>query len=533
MTHGADAATGAARARADAQVGSRTGDAGTVVGVTAGAGDSAADVPVTRVRAGHLLAWDGADHVLLRDAELVHRGSEIVFAGHGYPGRVDTEVDASGALVMPGLIDLDALTDLDHCLLDSWGDREETGGFNWSPEYAAAPTGVLTQEERTLMREYALAQLARYGVTTYMPIASEVHAQWAETCRDFEDVAAVTRRLGLRGYLGPSYRAGVNVYGPDGADVFQDAERGAAGFAEARAFLDHVATLDTDLVHGVLLPCRIETLTFELMEQTAALAMERDVHVRLHCLQGAREPAFTQRFWGLGVVDSLERSGLLEAKLLIPHGRELGDLRDAEVVAGADVQRLVAHDVPIIHCPLTSARYGSALLSFEAYRRAGLTMVLGTDSFPPDLIRGIDVGVQLSKIVDESLAAGRVDNYVRAATSVAADVLGRPDLGRLAPGATADYIVTDLTDFATGVVEDPVRTLVVNGSGRDVVRTVVAGRTVMADGVVLGVKDMDALQERAQELFGKLRAAYSDRDHLHRSADALFPPSFVHAEELA
>ncbi|MGI6878586.1 chlorohydrolase family protein [Microbacterium sp. gxy059] len=494
---------------------------------TADAQQGAADAPVTRVRAGHLLAWDGADHVLLRDAELVHRGAEIVFAGHGYTGEVDEEVDARGSLVMPGLIDLDALTDIDHCLLDSWGDREETGGFNWSPEYAADPTGALTQEERALMREYALAQLARHGVTTYMPIASEVHAQWAETCRDFADVAEVTQRLGLRGYMGPSYRAGVSVYGPEGADVHQDVERGEAGLAEARAFLDHAESLDTDLVHGVLLPCRIETLTFELMEQTAQLARERDVHVRLHCLQGAKEPVYTQRFWGMDVVESLERSGLLEAKLLIPHGRELGDLRDPEVAAGAEVQALVRHDVPIIHCPLTSARYGSALLSFEAYRRAGLTMVLGTDSFPPDLFRGIDVGVQLSKIVDESLAAGRVDDYVRAATSVAADVLGRPDLGRLAPGATADYIVADLTDFATGVVDDPVRTLVVNGSGRDVVRTVVAGRTIMADGVVRGVDDMDALAAQAQELFATLRSSYADRDYRHRSADELFPPAFT------
>jgi cytosine/adenosine deaminase-related metal-dependent hydrolase len=196
-------------------------------------------------------------------------------------------------------------------------------------------------------------------------------------------------------------------------------------------------------------------------------------------------------------------------------------------VAGADVQRLVRSGVPIIHCPLTSARYGGALRSFEAYRRAGLTMVLGTDSFPPDLVRGIDVGVQLAKIVDGDLGAGRVDSYLRAGTSGAADVLGRPDLGRLAPGATADFVVADLSDFATGVVDDPVRTLIVNASARDIVRTVVAGRTVMSDGVVHGVEDMAGLARRAQELFEKMRAAYGERDHLGRDADELFPPAFA------
>ncbi|MCQ9388136.1 chlorohydrolase family protein [Brevibacterium sp. 50QC2O2] len=480
----------------------------------------------TRVRAGHLLAWNGTDHVILADAELVYRGEEIVYVGQSWDGEADEEIDASTSLVMPGFIDLDALTDIDHCLLDSWADRSTSGGYNWSPDYAAAPHGVFTQEERATVREFAIAQLARHGVTTFMPIASEVHSDWAETYQDFVDVAEISQRIGLRGYLGPSYRSGVNVSDAGGGDVYYATERGRVGFEDAVAFLDYADGLETDLVHGTLLPCRIETLSMELMRETARVARERDVFVRLHCLQGAGEVRFTQREWQLGVVDALAEAGLLEAKLLIPHGRELGDLRDPQVAQGPDVRRLVEAGVPIIHCPLTSARYGSGLLTFEAYLAAGLHMVLGTDSFPPDLIRGIDVGVQVGKILGGSLAAGRVDSYVRAGTSAGADALGRPDLGRLSQGAKADFIVAELGDFAMGVVEDPVRTLVVNGSGRDIVRTVVAGRTVMLDGQVLGVPDMDGLKCRAQGLFDRMRAAYTERDHAHRGTEELFPASF-------
>lgn len=135
------------------------------------------------------------------------------------------------------------------------------------------------------------------------------------------------------------------------------------------------------------------------MAATAAAATQRGVMVRLHCLQSPREDGLLRERYGIGVVDALERTGLLDASLLIPHGSQLGDLRDPAVVAGPDVQRLVAVGVPIIHCPLTSARYGGGLRSFEAYRAAGLRMVLGSDSFPPDLLRGIDVGVQVAKIL--------------------------------------------------------------------------------------------------------------------------------------
>lgn len=489
-----------------------------------GPGPASAGV-TTRVGGGHLLAWDGTGHVLHEAGELVYRGDTIVYVGRSWTGPVDEEIDATGSLVMPGFIDLDALTDIDHCLLDSWADREASGAYNWSADYAPRARHVFDEDERALVREYAIAQLARHGVTTFMPIASEVHSEWAETAADFRAVADITRRIGLRGYLGPSYRAGVSVMGAEGPDVHRDEERGWAGLKEAVDFLDHAESLGTDLVHGVLLPCRIETLTLELMKATAEVADERDVHVRLHCLQSPREEDLLRRWYGMGVVDALERSGLLGTRLLIPHGTQLGDLRDPEVAAGADVRRLVDAGVPIVHCPLTSARYGSALRSFEAYLRAGLRLVLGTDSFPPDLVRGIDVGVQLAKVVDGRLGAGRVDSYVRAGTSEAADALGRPDLGRLAAGCRADFIVADLTDFAGGVVDDPVRTLVVNGSGRDVVRTVVAGRTVMLDGRVLGV-DQDRLAHDAQRLFDTMRSAYTERDRDGRSTEDLFPPAF-------
>ncbi|MFC7624253.1 chlorohydrolase family protein [Microlunatus sp. GCM10028923] len=483
------------------------------------------DSKITRIRADHVLGWDGTDHVLITGGEVVYRGATILHVGHGWSGPVDEDLDAGPSVIMPGFIDLDALADIDHCLLDSWADRDVSGSFNWDADYVPRRRHVFDQRQRAIVREFAIAQLARHGVTTFMPIASEVHSAWAETYEDFVDVVEITRRIGLRGYLGPSYRSGVNVVTDHGPDVHREEELGRAGLADAVRFIEYVNGLDLDLVRPALLPCRIETLTPDLMRATAEAARHYDVPVRLHCLQSPAEEPYLQRWYGMGVIDTLEETGLLGTRLLIPHGKTLGDLRDPAVAAGPDVRRLVAAGVPIIHCPLTSARYGGALHTFEAYRKAGLTMVLGTDSFPPDLVRGIDVGVQVAKIIDGRLSAGNIADYLRAGTATGADVLGRPDLGRLAPGCAADLVVADLGDFATGVVEDPIRTLIVNGSGRDITRTVVAGRTVMLDGVVLGV-DQDQLARQAQELFGLMRQAYGERDRLGRSADQLFPPTY-------
>ena len=80
-----------------------------------------------------------------------------------------------------------------------------------------------------------------------------------------------------------------------------------------------------------------------------------------------------------------------------------------------------------------------------------------------------------------------------------------------------------------GAIDDPVRTLVLAGTGRDACFSMVAGRVVMRDGAIPGV-DLDALRAEGQRIFEKLRAAYPERDALagpEGSTEAeLFPPVF-------
>src|SRR6185312_324788 len=120
-----------------------------------------------------------------------------------------------------------------------------------------------------------------------------------------------------------------------------------------------------------------------------------------------------------------------------------------------------------IHCPLTNNRYASHLEKLSRYLDAGITIALGTDSFPPDLVRAIDAGAQLAKAQHANLAAHLLAEYFEAATLGGARALRRPDLGRIAAGASADVVAFGLDDIRMGPVEDPLRTLVLAGTARD------------------------------------------------------------------
>ncbi|MET3811327.1 chlorohydrolase family protein [Arthrobacter sp. UYEF3] len=486
----------------------------------------------TRFSAEFVLGHVAGRHVLIRDGDVVYEDSRIVYVGQGYDGAADESFDLGRSLITPGLIDLDALTDIDHLLIDSWASPDRANGMQWSEEYfRSRRADVFTAEERQTIRKYALVQLALHGVTTYMPIASEIHSAWAESFEELAGMAETSRQIGLRGYLGPAFRSGVNIVGADGQrDVAFDEEQGRAGLADAVRFLDHAEDLADPLVNGVLLPCRIETLTAELMRATAEIARERHAIVRLHCLQGALERELLQRWHGLTPLQLLKQTGLLDERLLIPHGVFVDRNPVLNGTDTGDLQTLADANVSIVHCPLTSFRYGMVLDSFAAFREAGINLCLGTDSFPPDLIRGMDTGVHLAKLLGHRHDTAPAEHYFEAATLGGARALGRSDLGKLEAGAQADLVAFALDDIRDGVLDDPIRTLLLNGTARQATHSVVAGRHVMRDGAIPGI-DVPALKADAQRLFEKMREAYSERDLQQRTPAQLFPPTFPYAPD--
>lgn len=490
------------------------------------------------IRAAFVIAYDeeragGPGFVELRDATVLVHGDRIAGVASGVDGealaaQADEVIELGESLLMPGLIDLEGLLDIDHLQLDSFWDDAHSARLEWSEAYAQDPREVLAPAERSTLRRYGLVQLILHGVTSAMSISTEIHAAWAETHDDMLDTARSASELGIRVFLGPSYRSGVHMTRPDGSSgIHWDEAKGAAAFADAVRFLDTAAALEDPLVTGVLLPCRVETVSDEILTATAELSAERDVLVRAHATQGEREILIAER--GVEPLELLERTGLLNERLILAHGVQIDVHPEVHGEDRGDLARLAAAGVAIAHCPLTNARYGMLLEKLSSYLEAGVRVGLGTDSFPPDLIRAIDTGSQLAKAQHGDLGAGLLAEYVEAATLGGADALRRPDLGRIAEGAQADLVAFSLADPRMGAIGDPIRTLTLAGTGRDAHFSMIAGRMVMESGAIPGL-DIEALRAEGQRIFEKLRAAYPERDALAgpegSTEDELFPPVF-------
>ena len=480
----------------------------------------------TRVRARHVIAWDGTSHRTLRDGEVVFRGDTIIFVGRGYQGPVETEIDGGNAVLGPGFIDLNALGDLDTTVLAFDNQPDWAKGRTWPEDYVASgPIEMYSDEEQTFKMKYAFAQLIRNGITTALPITSMFYRKWAETYDEFARSAESAAELGIRAYLGPCYMTGVEVVRADGSfHTHWDEERGLKGLADAERYIRSFDGAHGGLIRGMLAPDRIENCTPELIRRSAAVSAEYGVPVRLHCCQSMDEFNSIVARYDMTPIEWLKSLDFLGERALLPHGVFLtGHSQVAR--QGDDVGILAASGATLIHCPLVLSRYGGTMESFARLRKAGIRIGLGTDTFPPDMVENMRLGISLCRVADHSVTAASAADFYDAATVHAADALGRPDLGRLAVGAKADMTLFDLSDFAIGQVIDPIQTMMLSGTGRDFRTSIINGRVVMRDRQLPGV-DLEEWNARAQAQFDGLIAKYPLRTLHHPPVEDIFAPSY-------
>lgn len=458
---------------------------------------------------------------LIENGEVVVEHDRIVWIGRRFEGELAARHDMGEALIGPGFVDLDALSDLDTTVLGMDNQPGWKKGRVWPADYAPGAYEMYTPEELAFQKRYAFAQLLLNGITSALPIASLFYREWGETVAEFEAAAEAAEDLGLRVWLGPAYRTGGVILDEAGAmqPVF-DEPRGLAGLKEAAAFAERVHGTAGGLVSGLFAPDRVETCTETLLRETFARAEALDVPVRLHMAQGEMELQTVKRLHGVTAPEWLDGLGLLSPRLIAPH---------ATVATEDDLKRYAANGVTVAHCPLVSARHGSALRSFSRLREMGIRIGLGTDTAPPDMVLNMAVGLMMNRVASGKGDAGSAAEFYDAATIAGADALKRPDLGRLAVGAKADIAVFDMADRRIAPRIDPIQTLVYGATGRVTKAVIVDGRLSMRDGEVAGI-DLTAARARAQAQFDRLVSLYPERTHLHPPVEAIFPPSYPHPE---
>lgn len=465
-----------------------------------------------------VLAHDGDQHVLLPRGSVVVRGGTVTHVGAGDPptsaaAGIGDVLHLPGRLVVPGLVNLHAhaTTGAHHHLVDGAGE-DELDGATYLTTKAPRPGATFTDADPVLAAELTVWELLRHGTTTVLEAGAPpaVASAMAEVCE----------RIGLRCHVGPALSSGRWAADEQGDLHWHEGAPVPDAIAAATAFVDGLDGART--VRGAVAPAQADTCSDELLTAAATLAAEKGVPLTLHAAQNRRELTITRDRHGTTPLRRLGRLGVLRPGTVLAHAVFLDHHPAVAASEPVELDLLAVSGAAVAHCPVHLARRGDALVDLATYRNLGVTVGIGTDTHPRDLIRELGTADLVARVV-AGPDAGSTRALIDAVTTVGASALGRPELGRLAVGCPGDLTVVDLRRHP--LVRDPVTALVEQGVGTDVEHVVVGGRHVVDRGRVVGL-DAARLRDDAHRAATAMWDTAPEWHRRGRTADQLAPPPF-------
>ena len=177
------------------------------------------------------------------------------------------------------------------------------------------------------------------------------------------------------------------------------------------------------------------------------------------------------------------------------------------------------------HCPTVFARRGITMKHFGRYKRGGVNMGVGTDTYPHNMLDELRLVAYLARTQATDPRSMTTHELFDAATIGGATALGRDDIGKLAAGCRADFVLVDITHPQVRPARDPLRSLIYAAGDRAIKAVYVDGTKVVENGEVLTM-DYRGAAAALHEAQKRVIARVPQTDWAHRSVDEISPPTF-------
>jgi 8-oxoguanine deaminase len=382
--------------------------------------------------------------------------------GSGARPDADDVVDLRGGIVTPGLVNTH------HHLWQNLtrARAQEANLFEWLQ--ALYPVWAAIDEESEYAAARAgLAELALSGCTTVFD-----HHYLFPPGRSglLEAEIRAARELGVRIVASRgSMDLGESNGGLPPDSIVEDRDDILAA-TEAAA-----ALADDGTVQIAAAPCSPFSVTSELMRESAELARRLGLQLHTHLAETAEEEEFARGRFGCTPVEYVESLGWLAGDVWCAHCVHLSD---------DDVAKFGKHDVGIAHCPSSNMRLGAGIARVRDLLDAGVRVGLGVDGSASNERGDLFLEVKQALLVARARGGPKAmtaRDALRLGTRGGGAVLGRDDIGQLAPGKRADFAVWSADALELGGAADPVAGLVLSGP-HGVDRLYVGGEEVVRDG---------------------------------------------------
>lgn len=418
----------------------------------------------------------------LNDADDVHFGGTVVIDADrivAVVGPSETvqsnggrEVDATGKIVMPGLIDLHYHT----ALGKGWSDHLPLWEYLqtcWYPMIRA-----LDPESAYWAALASYAESIRCGVTTVN-----------DMYRQLEALGDAAEKIGIRATLSNDVATDEHDLDTlaDNAAAFNSKHGAADGRIEVRVGIEW-------------LPLASE----ELLRDARALANQLGTGIHIHLNESLSEVEISKKMFGRRPTEVAYENGILGPDCIAAHCVWLSD---------AEIALMRETGTQISHNPSSNAKLGNGIARLPEMLAAGINVGLGHDAAECNNSRDMFEVMKFASLLHRAL---RVDaglqqarDVVRMATRNGARALSH-ETGQLVPGAKADVILIDtnstmFTPLMPSSEEHVFSHLVFAANGSCVDTTIVDGQVVMDGRKILTVDEDEVIRE-ANRAFREVQA---------------------------
>ncbi len=363
------------------------------------------------------------------------------------PQQADQIINARDMLILPGLVNTHH--HFYQTLTRNVPGTQDANLFQWLRTLYPIWAG-LTPEAIAVSTKVAIAELMLSGCTT----SSDHTYIWPNGSR-LDDQIQAAQEMGFRFHAARgSMSVGESQGGlpPDSVvedekAILRDSQRVIEQYHDAKPYA---------MLRIVLAPCSPFSVSPDLMRQSIEMARSYSVHSHTHLAETRDEADYCAATFKRTPVELAEElawvgTDVWHAHMVHPNANE--------------VTRLGQTHTGVAHCPSSNMRLASGIAPLRAMRQAGVRVGLGVDGSASNdgshMLAEARQAMLLQRVQGDPAALTAKD-ALWLATRGGASVLGRDDIGYLAPGMAADFIGyrLDTLELAGGAIHDPLASIV-------------------------------------------------------------------------
>ncbi len=472
-----------------------------------------------RIENGKLLLPEG-ENLVLRPGSVRIENGRIAEAGEGAGGPADRVLDASGGLVMPGLVNAHFHSTesfnrgrIDNFPLEVWRNFTLPSTLDKSP---------FTERELYLRTMLGCLEMLKVGVTTAVDDVNLSRNLDEETAAP---VFQAYQDAGIRAVVGVSLLDKPLLHGVPFLEEVMPKEMQARlarppslppkeQLAYARAL--HARWNGPDSrVRFSLNPSAPQRCADAFLGDLWALGEELDLPIFTHVLETKVQAVTGRVFYGKTLVAHMEELGLLTPRTNLIH---------SVWVTEEDIGRIARGGASVVSNPASNLKLGAGIAPLRKLLTAGVNIALGSDGTETNdrhnAFETMKFASLLQKVAGPDIGGSlTARDAFRMATEGGARCAGLgEEIGVLAPGRRADLVILDLQKPHFVPLNNILNHLVYCEDGSSVRASVIDGEVVMEDGKIQTVDEAALLEETSE-----VAARYFEK---HRGG-------FRFAEELA